>query len=289
VITVSHTAVATVAAIELCGAIPVLVDVLPTTFVMDAQKLAAAITDRTKAIVPVHLYGHPADMATIMGLAAQHDVMVVEDCAQAHGARSDGRRLGTFGHVAAFSFYPTKNLASLGGGGAITTNNDDLAERVRVKRQYGWRQRYVSDVTGLNSRLDEIQAAILRVKLRYLDEENARRRHLAALYEEGLAGTDFILPVCSPGVEHVYHQYVIRCRERDASRQFLADRGIGAGIHYPMPVHQQPAYAGRLACPGGMEQTERLAGEVLSLPVYPELTDDEIARVIDGLVAWSRR
>ena len=288
VITVSHTAVATVAAIELCGALPVLVDIDPVTYTLDPGRLEPAISPRTRAIIPVHLYGHPADLAQIVSIAASHGVRVIEDCAQAHGAFYDGRRAGSLGDIAAFSFYPTKNLGAIGDGGMVVTGDPALAEAARLLREYGWQERYVSQVPGWNSRLDELQAAVLRVKLRYLDVENARRKVLAGMYDRLLADTHLILPQCRLGASHVYHQYVVGCRERDALQAHLASNGIGTLIHYPVPVHLQPAYAGRLQTPGGMQNTEQAARQVLSLPMYPELSDDQVEQVADAILTWDR-
>ncbi len=287
VITVSHTAVATVAAIELAGAVPILVDIDPVTFTMDPRHLAVTLETyatgeygRLKAIVPVHLYGHPADMPAIVELARSYDLYVIEDCAQAHGAAIEGRKVGTWGHLAAFSFYPTKNLGALGDGGAVATNEAGLAEQVRLLREYGWRERYISSEQGLNSRLDELQAAILRVKLRYLDEDNRRRRELAGSYDRLLAPSQLALPQIQKGVEHVYHQYVVRSRQRDELRAFLKNNGVGALIHYPVPVHLQPAYKDRVPLgPGGLGQTEQTCREILSLPMYPQLELAQIEQV----------
>lgn len=288
VITVSHTAVATVTAIELCGATPVLVDVDIDTYTIDPSQMESAVTQQTKAVIPVHLYGHPADMESIIGVARRHGLWVIEDCAQSHGAAIEGRKTGTWGHLAAFSFYPTKNLGALGDGGAVVTDAPDLAERVRLLRQYGWRQRYVSELAGTNSRLDELQAAILRVKLRYLDEENRRRQALAELYEESLSPTSLALPTCASGANHVYHQYVVRSEHRDSLRESLRGRGIATLIHYPVPIHSQPAYQGRLRCSNSMVNAERVAREVLSLPMYPELACEQVRRVADAIVLWDR-
>jgi dTDP-4-amino-4,6-dideoxygalactose transaminase len=288
VITVSHTAVATVAAIELCGATPVLVDIDLNAYTMDPSRIESAITKCTKAILPVHLYGHPADMESIMAIARHYGLWVIEDCAQSHGAVYRGRKAGAWGHAAAFSFYPTKNLGAIGDGGMVVTNDSGSAEQVRLLREYGWRQRHVSDFPGLNSRLDELQAAILSVKLRYLDEENQKRRDLAKIYEEILSATSIILPTSPPGTRHVYHQYVVRSANRDALKEFLADKGIGTAIHYPVPVHKQPAYQGRLRCAGSMATTETVAGEILSLPMYSELTFEQISQVAEVIVLWSR-
>jgi len=271
VITVAHTAVATVAAIELAGATPRLVDIDAATYTLDPAQLAAAITPRTRAVVPVHLYGAPADMDAVLAVAHAHGLLIVEDCAQAHGARYRGRMVGALGDAAAFSFYPTKNLGALGDGGAVATNRPEVAERLRLLRQYGWRERYVSDVTGYNSRLDELQAAILRVRLRHLDAENTARRRLAARYDAALAGLPITLPTARADDRAVYHLYVIRTAVRDALAAHLRARGIGTGVHYPVPVHRQPAYA-HLGCgPGSLPATEAAAAEVLSLPMYPDL------------------
>jgi len=304
VFTVSHTAVATVAAIELAGATPVLVDIDPATFTMDPQRLEDAVRwqderpmssvvsrqssvpRRRAAVIPVHLYGHPADMAAILEIARRFDLWVIEDCAQSHGATIGGQRTGTFGDIAAFSFYPTKNLGALGDGGAVATNDAELAERVRLLREYGWRERYVSAIPGLNSRLDTLQAAILRVKLRHLDAENARRRELAQRYTELLAGADVRLPAARPDITHVYHQYVIRAARRDALQVHLRGLGIGTLIHYPVPVHMQPAYAGRIAIGAGLPETEAAAGEILSLPIFPELGEAEVGRVAEAIAAF---
>lgn len=288
VITVSHTAVATIAAIELCGATPVLVDIDLNTYTIDPNQIESMITQRTRAIIPVHLYGHPADMESIISIAHRYELRVVEDCAQSHGAVYKDRKMGAWGDIAAFSFYPTKNLGAIGDGGMVVTNDPELAERVRLLREYGWRQRYISDLPGLNSRLDELQAAILRVKLRYLDEENRRRQALAKIYDQVLSATSLTLPKCIPGASHVYHQYVVRSEHRDSLREFLREKGIGTLIHYPVPIHRQPAYQGRLRCASSMVNTEKVAREVLSLPMYPELTCEQIRQVAEAIVSWDR-
>jgi dTDP-4-amino-4,6-dideoxygalactose transaminase len=285
VVTVSHTAVATVAAVDAVGALPLLVDVDPETFTMDPAGLRAALeadtAHRIGAVIPVHLYGHPAPMPEINAIAAEFEVPVIEDCAQAHGATLNGRIVGTWGAVGAFSFYPTKNLGALGDGGALITASPELAERVRSLKQYGWRERYVSDTPGINSRLDEIQAAILRVKLPCLDADNAARRVLAEFYDAGLARTPLRLPSCGEGVEHVYHQYVVRSRDRERLRGGLQAAGIGSGVHYPVPVHQQPGYRPRVkAGPLGLRHTEALCGGILSLPMHPHLSEENVHRVI---------
>lgn len=289
VITVSHTAVATVAAIELAGATPVLVDIDAEKFTLDPAALDAAVTSRTRAIVPVHLYGHPADMEPIMGFAREHDLRVIEDCAQSHGAAYKGKKTGAWGDLAAFSFYPTKNLGALGDGGMVVTNDETLAKECRVLREYGWRERYISDVPGMNTRLDELQAAILRVKLRYLDVGNHRRREIADRYTEELAATGLRLPSASPEVEHCYHQYVIRTQNRDDMRSQLTAQGIGTLIHYPKPVHLQPAYQGRLAKAGDLPNTEAIMSEIVSLPMYPELSDEDVELVINAIRDWAEQ
>ncbi len=287
VVTVSHTAVGTVAAIELAGAKPLLVDIEPGTCTMSPRALAEVLAKppgRIAAVMPVHLYGQPADLGAIEPMVAEAGATLVEDAAQCHGALFGTRTVGSIGRIAGFSFYPTKNLGAIGDGGMVVTNEDALAERLRALRQYGWRKRYISDITGLNSRLDEIQAAVLRVRLTMLEAENQRRREIAAAYDKGLAGLPLQLPARQPGATHVFHQYVIRTEKRDALQQALRDRGIGTNIHYPVPIHLQPAYRGRLAVgPGGLGETERAAREVLSLPMFPQLTEEQIGRVIAGV------
>lgn len=288
VITVSHTAVATVAAIELAGLKPVLVDVHPATLTLDPARLRRALSPRTAAIVPVHLYGRPAELAPILAFARAHGLRVVEDCAQAHGAETGGRKVGCYGDLAAFSFYPTKNLAAIGDGGLVATGDAGLAERVRLLRQYGWKERYVSALAGLNSRLDELQAALLRVKLRYLDGENERRRALAARYDALLPAPRVRLPApAAAGDRHVYHLYVIRTPRRDALQRFLSERGIGSAVHYPMPVHRQPAYAHLGLGPGSLRHTEAAARLVLSLPLYPELPAEDVVAVAGAIREWA--
>jgi dTDP-4-amino-4,6-dideoxygalactose transaminase len=293
VYTVSNTAVATVVGIERAGALPVLVDVDAGSFTLDPASLAAAIAAdprpggaRPKAVVVVHLYGRVAAMPEIERTARAAGLLIVEDCAQAHGAKLDGREAATFGDIAAFSFYPTKNLGALGDGGLVATDDAAVAARARELRQYGWRDRYISAVPGMNSRLDELQAAMLRAKLRYLDEDNSRRRAIAGRYEAGLGGSGVVVPAVGAGVEHVFHQYVIRARNRGGLIAWLAQRGISSAIHYPVPVHMQPAYAGRLPRPVALPVTERLSGEILSLPIFPSLRDDEVDRTIDAIREW---
>jgi dTDP-4-amino-4,6-dideoxygalactose transaminase len=286
VITVSHTAVATVAAIELAGATPVLVDIEPDYFTLDPDKLEAAISPRTKAIIVVHLYGQPANLASILEIARRHGVRLVEDCAQAHGAIYGGQRVGAWGDIACFSFYPTKNLGALGDGGMIVTNDAVLAERSYSLREYGWVERYVSHTPGLNSRLDEVQAAVLRVKLRTLDTDNAMRARLAQGYDRAFMDMQLNIPKCRLDASHVFHLYVIRCYERDELKSWLKARGVGALIHYPVPVHLQPAYKGRaLAAVDGLVITEDVCKKILSLPMYPQLTNEQVTNVCNRLKA----
>jgi dTDP-4-amino-4,6-dideoxygalactose transaminase len=281
VATVSHTAVATVAAIESLGAAPVLVDIDPQRYTMDTASLERALAAQpVRAVVAVHLYGQAADLHGIARLARDAGAVLVEDCAQAHGATLDGRRLGSLGDAAAFSLYPTKNLGALGDGGIVTTPDAAVAERIRALRQYGWRERYVSDIAGTNSRLDELQAAMLRVKLRCLDADNARRAAVAGRYDRALAGTALAAPARIDGCGHVFHQYVVRCPDRAAVQARLKAAGIGTNIHYPVPIHRQPAYAARVPlAPGGLPHTERAAREVLSLPMFPQLDDAQVDAV----------
>jgi dTDP-4-amino-4,6-dideoxygalactose transaminase len=292
VVTVSHTAVATVAAIEMAGATPLLLDIDPDTYTMDPDELASVLEapppglPPIRAVIPVHIYGQAADLTRIAALCETAGVALIEDCAQCHGATHAGRKLGTIGIAAAFSLYPTKNLGALGDGGVLTSRDKALADRIGAIRQYGWKQRYVSDLVGVNSRLDEVQAAILRVKLNHLDAQNARRRAIAAQYDAALAGTGLTPPMRRAEAEHVFHLYVLRHPDRDAIMARLKAQGIGTGIHYPVPVHAQPAYAGRVALgPAGCAETAQAAREVFSLPMYPELTEAQVARVCEAIRA----
>ncbi len=279
VITVAHSAVATAAAIALRGATPVFVDIDPRTYTLDPAQLAAGITPRTKAVIPVHLYGHPADLAPILTIAQEAGLRVIEDCAQAHGATYAGQHVGTFGDLGCFSFYPTKNLGALGDGGAVIGRDARLMARVRLHREYGWtpQARYVSQSQGMNSRLDELQAAILRVKLMHLDAWNARRRAIAASYAAHLPA-GITLPVELPGCTHVYHLYVGRVARRDEFRARLQEAGIGTAIHYPVPIHRQPGYA-RFGT-GPLPVTEQAAAEIVSLPMHPFLSQAQVEAVI---------
>lgn len=299
VITVAHTAVATVAAVELAGAVPILADIDPLRFTLSPASLENTIrqhqaqpagrTVPLKAVVGVHLYGQPADLPALEAITRQHGLTLIEDCAQSHGASLGGRATGTWGRAAAFSFYPTKNLGALGDGGAVVTSDPEVARQARLLREYGWQERYVSHIPGLNSRLDEVQAAVLRVKLRHLEAENQRRQALARRYDEAVTAAGLTAPAVAAQATHVFHQYVVRTPARDRLRAFLGERGVGTLIHYPVPIHLQPAYRDRLElAPGGLPETEAAAREVLSLPMFPQLTDEQVERVCEALREWSR-
>jgi len=277
VITTANVGMPPVAAIKEAGATPVFVDVDRATRNIDPALLEAKLTPRTKAVVAVHLYGHPVDVDAILAVLRPRGIKLLEDCAQAHGARYKGRPVGSLGDAAAFSFYPTKNLGAYGDGGCVTTNDADVADRARLLRGYGWRKQYFSESHGFNSRLDEIQAAILRVKLRHLDAANEERRRRAAVYDEALRGV--MTPATAAWAAPVYHLYVIETDERDALRAALGEAGIGTGIHYPLPSHLQPACADLGLGQGALPVTEALAGRILSLPMYPELPIEQVERV----------
>ncbi|CAN5121520.1 DegT/DnrJ/EryC1/StrS family aminotransferase [soil metagenome] len=292
VITVSHTFFATVEAIIYANARPVLVDIDPRTFNVDVAAVAAAITPRTKAIMPVHLYGRTADMRQILELAREKGITVVEDACQAHGAMLDmeGRRAGGVGAAGCFSFYCSKNLGAYGEAGSIVTNDDSLAEELRSLREHGQSTRYYHPIVGYNARLDEIQAAILRIKLRRLPEWTARRIAIARRYDAALADSGAILPELPAEGRHVFHCYVIRVPDgrRDGLRDALAERGIGTGIHYPVPIHLQQAATFLGYRKGDLQVTEMVAREVLSLPMYPELSDDQVETVAGAVRAYLR-
>lgn len=286
VITVANTVSATVSAIQQIGAKPVFVEIEPDTMLMSVSALELALKrlqGQVKAIVPVHLYGRPVDLPAVSELAQRFGIKLVEDCAQSHGATIAGRSVATWGDAAAYSFYPTKNLGALGDGGGVFTKDTGTADRIRLLRQYGWTQRYVSEVPGRNSRLDEVQAAILRVKLQHLDAENGIRRNLAKRYLQGLADTPLCLPMETLGVDSVWHQFAVRTPKRDALREHLAAGGIMCGVLYPTPVHRQPAYAvPTLSLP----VTERACAEVLCLPIHPAVTVEDVDRVCSEIVRW---
>jgi dTDP-4-amino-4,6-dideoxygalactose transaminase len=280
VITVSHTALATAAAIVISGATPVLVDIEEDFYTLDPQKIEACITSKTKAIIPVHLYGQPCDMDPILQIAQKHGLRIIEDCAQAHGAAYKGKKVGTLGDAGCFSFYPTKNLGAIGDGGSVITNNQALTERLKRLRQYGWDDARVSQEPGVVSRLDEIQAAILRVKLKFLNAANAERQRIAFFYNEHLKDSEYIVPVIRSGCSHVYHLYVIRAFNRNELKARLANEGIEAAIHYAIPVHQHPGFQGKIKISEeGLENTNKIISEILTLPIYPELDEQNLTSI----------
>ena len=288
VVTTPLSATFTALAISATGAIPRFVDIDPETYNLDPRCLEQAIGPRTKAIIPVHLYGQPADMDPIVAIARQHGLLVIEDAAQAHGAEYKGRRVGTLGDVACFSFYPSKNLGAFGDGGMVVTDSEAIADNVRMLRNGGQRGRYEHLLLGRNSRLDELQAAILRVKLAHLDQWNAQRCHLAALYTALLGDSAVDPPLELPDVKHVYHLYVIRCTGRETLQQHLEQQGVGTAVHYPTPIHLQGAYGWLNLGRGSFPEAEQAADQVLSLPIYPELTDTKVRQVAAHVRAWRR-
>jgi dTDP-4-amino-4,6-dideoxygalactose transaminase len=281
VITAANTFIASALAISHAGATPVLVDVDADTYTIDVAAIEKAITPRTKAIIPIHLYGHPADMDPILQLAQRHGLVVIEDACQAHGARYKGKRTGSLGHAAAFSFYPGKNLGAYGDGGAVVTSDAAVAKRLGMLRNYGQKEKYQHMFRGFNRRLDTLQAAVLRTKLKRLDEWNEARRQHAKSYSRLLAQSGFVVPRASAVCESVWHLYVIRIDQRDALKEHLATRGISAGIHYPIPIHLQPAYRDLGHQPGDFPVTEEYSRQILSLPMYAELTPDILRRVAE--------
>jgi dTDP-4-amino-4,6-dideoxygalactose transaminase len=286
VITASFTSVATVAAVELIGARPVLVDIDPLRYSLDPEKVATAITPLTRAIIPVHLYGCPADLSPLLEIARRKNLFLIEDCAQAHGATYRDKKVGGWGNMAAFSFYPTKNLGAYGDGGMVVTSDPALAQQVRLLRQYGWDRRQISKVKGLNSRLDDLQAAVLRVKLKHLDGWNTRRRELASQYNDLLSQSGLILPIQPENVSHVYHLYVVRHTRRDDLQAYLENHGIHSLVHYPLPVHLQPAYANLGYLTGDLPLSEEAARQVLSLPLYPEMGDSSVESVSQAVIEY---
>lgn len=285
VITVPNTFIATVEAIAMTGARPVLVDVLGDTHLMDPVRIEEAVTDRTRAVVPVHLFGQCCDMDSIMELAAKKELVVIEDACQAHGAAYKGKKAGSLGHAAAFSFYPSKNLGAFGEGGAVTTSDEELMKRVKALRHHAQFAKNVHAEIGYNYRLDSLQAAVLRVKLRYLDECNDRRRALADRYRTNLGGTGYALPVEKPDRRHVYHLFTVGCTDKEAVGNALTDAGIGWGQHYPTPVHLQPAFSELGATNGKYPVAERLMRGIVSLPMFPELEEEAVDRVCEVLRA----
>ncbi|MBV9998642.1 MAG: DegT/DnrJ/EryC1/StrS family aminotransferase [Verrucomicrobia bacterium] len=284
VITVSSTFMATAEAITYCGAKPVFVDIDERTYTMDPAGLEQAITPRTKAIIPVHLFGQTADMDPIVAIARKHGLFVIEDACQAHGAEYKGRRAGTLGDAACFSFYPGKNLGAFGEAGAVVTNNPELQEKIRILRDHGQVRKYHHTMIGWNGRMDGIQAAVLRIKLRHLERGNQLRRTHAAHYGAALAEVEEVItPFQAADVQHVYHVYATRVPDRDEVIRFLTAKGIGSGVHYPVPVHLQEAYRSLGYRPGALPVTERCAAEFLSLPMFPELTHAQVETVVQGL------
>jgi dTDP-4-amino-4,6-dideoxygalactose transaminase len=287
VITVPNTFISTVDSIVRCGAKPVFVDIDPATYNINVEKIESKITDKTKAILVVHLYGQPADMDVIKEIASKHNLLVIEDACQAHGAEYKGRRAGSFGDAACFSFYPSKNLGAYGDGGAVVSNNSDMIEKVAKLRNYGGKEKYVHEFVGCNSRLDELQAAVLRIKLKYLDNWIKQRRNHAKKYVELLRNSDVVmLPIEMQNAKHAYYLFVIRHAKRDELKTFLEKNGIGTGIHYPIPIHMQPSYAYLKIRGGSFPVTENHAKEILSLPMFAELTNEEISYIAEKIMQF---
>jgi len=289
VITASHSFISTADAITRNGATPVFVDIDPSTYCLNVSRAESAITLKTKAIIPIHLYGHPADMPAVMALARKHKLHVIEDACQAQGAEYGGKKAGSFGRMGCFSFYPTKNLGAYGDGGMITTDNSILAGKLRRLRNYGETQKYFYDQEGINSRLDELQAAILRVKLRSLDSRNERRRRLAALYDSLLEDAGVVTPRVADGVKHAYYLYVVRSRRRDSLRRYLLENGIDTLIHYPVPIHRQKTYRRFAPKTEDLAVTEECAKSVLSLPLYPELDPASVTFIAETVRRFGRK
>ncbi len=287
VITTPFTFIATVSAIDYTGATPVFVDIDPVSFTIDPAKIEAAITPRTKAILPVHLYGQPAEMAPIMEIARRHNLVVIEDAAQAHGAEYRGQRVGSIGDLGCFSFYPGKNLGAYGEGGAVTTNNPEFARTIRMLRDWGAERKYYHDLKGYNYRLEGVQGAVLKVKMQYIEAWTEARRAVAARYDAQLPALGIATPTVLPERRHVYHIYAIREPRRDQLQTFLHDHGVSTGIHYPIPVHLQKAFAELGHKEGDFPHSEAAAREVLSLPMYPELSVEQQDQVIAALKQWS--
>ena len=278
VITVSHTAVATVAAIEAACATPVLVDIESKFYTLDPNQLEEVITSKTKAVIAVHLYGQSSDILEIQAFCIKNNLFLIEDVSQAHGAKFNGKRLGSIGDIACFSCYPTKNLGAIGDAGLITTNSKNLATKIRMLREYGWKNR-ISEFSGRNSRLDELQAAILRIKLKYLDSDNEKRCQLAQYYKSNLLGSKVSLPEIRTRAESVFHLFVINADKRNELMKYLLKRGIQAGIHYSLPVHMHPAYKDRIVTANDMKVTEVIAERIISLPIYPELAFEDVEKI----------
>ncbi len=283
VVTTTHTFIATAEVISVIGARPVFVDIDPRTYNLDPQQLERAITPRTRAIIPVHLYGQPAEMDAILDIARRHNLPVIEDAAQAHGAEYRGRRAGTMGDIACFSFYPGKNLGAYGDGGALVTNNAEYAARAKMLRDHGRTDKYAHQIVGYGYRLDALQAAILGAKLPHLDAWNARRREVAARYDQLLKDADVVTPYVPPDISPVFHVYCIRHKNRDALRAHLKECGVDTGIHYPIPLHLQPVYQSLGYKAGDFPNAEKAANEILSLPIYPAMTEAQIHQIVDAI------
>ncbi len=286
VITTTHTFVATAEVISVIGAKPVLVDIDPRTYNFDPNVIERVITPRTRAIIPVHLYGQPAEMDPILDIARKHNLRVIEDAAQAHGAEYRGRRAGSMGDVACFSFFPSKNLGAYGDAGALVTNDADLADRARMLRNHGRVDKYEHQFVGYGYRLDALQAAILGAKLPHLDAWNARRREIADYYTELFTTTDLVTPYCPPHITPIYHIYAVRSKQRDALQKHLKARGIETGIHYPIPLHLQPVYQSLGYKRSDFPIAEQVANEELSLPMYPELTDTQVQQIVQSVTEF---
>jgi dTDP-4-amino-4,6-dideoxygalactose transaminase len=283
VITSAFTFIATAEAIRFIGAIPVFVDIQPHSFNIDPARIRAAITDRTRAILPVHLFGQPADMNEILALAEEFDLLVIEDCAQSFGSRYGERATGAIGASGAFSFFPSKNLGCYGDGGMVTTNDETTAAKIKMLRNHGSSQQYHHDVIGVNSRLDELQAVILRIKLKHIDEYNRKRHEVARAYNQRLAGSRFQAPVIPEDRDHVFHQYTILCDNRDAVREAVLAREVSCAVYYPIPLHQQKAFADTVQ--PELPVTEATAQRCLSLPIFPEMTEQQISTVCEALLS----
>jgi dTDP-4-amino-4,6-dideoxygalactose transaminase len=283
VITVANSFIATVEAIALVGATPVFVDIDPDTYLMDFRQLESVLTSRTRAIIPVHLYGHSVEMQPVMDFARLHGLRVIEDASQAHGATYEGQRVGSLGDIGCFSLYYSKNLGAYGEAGICVTNDHNLAASMRLLRDHGSRIRYQHEVLGVNARLDELQAAVLRVKLRYLEQWNTARQAHAGVYSEQLQGVVEAVPLVRPGSIHVYYVYVVQVKERDQFRTLLEQEGVATGIHYPIPIHLQPACARYGYSRGALPVTEDVTERIVSLPMYPELTAEQIQRVVNAV------
>jgi dTDP-4-amino-4,6-dideoxygalactose transaminase len=287
VITVAHTFIATSEAITQVGARAVFVDIEPDTMLMSADAVAAAVTSKTKAIIAVQLYGQPCDMDRVMAIAKEHSLKVIEDGAQAHGASWNGKRVGVLGDVACFSFYPGKNLGAYGDGGAIVSNDEALIKRAKMIANHGRLEKYTHEMEGVNSRLDGLQAAILRVKLPYLDKWNAGRQRVAARYLDKLQGSGVVLPTIRSEANPVWHLFVVRVKNRDGFQAFLKEKGIATGVHYPIPLHRQQAYEYLNMSVGSLPVTEQVAASIVSLPMYPELSDSAIDEIVQAIFDYS--